>query len=210
MKLKSIIKLVAVVMITGYSVLFLINCGGSKVETKPPVTPVPEITPKEPTIEDLRKPVSKDPAMYKADEVIRSYGRLKKKAINFEKYLQLTGNQTGAPIDPDWFYDTYTLEMNENGYYATVTLGTAKRAKEKDARIAPVMENLPERSITVSLLTPSKKRYTLLDAEADGILDFVKEANDQSGKKMDVALLDSMQEKYTWLMGIIKKNYKKK
>jgi hypothetical protein len=187
--------------------VFAVGCGGNKVETKPPVvTPQP---PREPTIDELRKPVFKDPDMFKASQVIKEYGQLKKKSITFEKYAQLTGGQSGAAINPDWFYDTYLFNANENGYWATVTFGTAKRAKEKDPRIAQVFGDLPESSITVSLITPSKKTYILLDYNADGILDFVKESNAKTVLKVDVALLDAMQEKYTWLLGVIKKGFKK-
>ena len=182
------------------------GCGpAKKVESEPQVTPVP----REPTIEELRKPVAKDPTIYKALSVIKEYGRLSKSYMPYEKYLKLTGGQENAALDPDWFYDSYKLDTNENGYWITVTYGTAQRAFARDPRIEKVMTDLPGKSITVELKTPSGRTYLLNDAEADGILDFAKDAKEKGQVKVDVPLLDNMQEKYTWVLGLIKKNYKR-
>jgi hypothetical protein len=186
--------------------LYLVGCGGTpkKVEIEPSTIE----TPKEPSIEELRKPVEKDPDIYKVLEVLQKFGRLTKKSMSYEKYQSIAGAQ-GSPIDPDWFYDSYNLDMNENGYWANVTFGTARKAKDKDPRIRELMENLPGQSILIKLKTPAGKTYILSDAEADGILDFVKEAGEVTSTKIDIQLLDQMQEKYTWLNNIIKKYYKK-
>ena len=182
------------------------HCGpAKKVESQPQVVPVP----REPTIEELRKPVAKDPTIYKALAVIKEYGRLTKKYMSYEKYQKLTGGQENVALDPDWFYDSYKLDTNENGYWITVTYGTAQRAFERDARIEKVMTDLPKKSITVELKTPSGRTYLLNDADADGILDFAKDAKEKGRGKVDVQLLDKMQEKYTWILGLIKKHYKK-
>ncbi len=71
------------------------------------------------------------------------------------------------------------------------------------------MTDLPGKSITVELKMPSGKKYLLSDAEADGILDFAKDANEKKTARVDIQLLDQMQEKYTWILGLIKKHYKK-
>lgn len=185
--------------------MFIIGCGPTgKAQTEPQV-----VTPTEPSIEELRKPVAKDATIYKAVEVIKDYGWLSKKYMSYEKYQQLTKGQTGAALDPDWFYDNYKLNMNEKDHWILVTFGTAKRAIARDPRIEKVMADLPEKSITVELKMPSGKKYLLSDAEADGVLDFAKDANEKKVTQVDVQLLDKMQEKYTWILGLIKKHYKK-
>lgn len=202
--MKLILKTSAVIMIVIY-LAAVFGCGGT--QTKP-VTEPEVVVPKEPTIEELRKPVDKDPSIYKAVEVLTKYGRLTKEHISYDKYLELTGGQAAA-IDPDWFYDSYVLDLNENGYWATVTFGTSKRAIERDRRIEKIMTDLPGTSIFMKLKTPSGRIYLLSDSEADGILDYAKDEKDKSATAIDIKLLDTMQEKYTWIMGIIKKHYKK-
>jgi hypothetical protein len=185
--------------------MFIIGCGPTeKAQTEPQV-----VTPTEPSIEELRKPVAKDATIYKAVEVIKDYGRLSKKYISYEKYQQLTKGQAAAALDPDWFYDSYKLNMNEKDHWMVLTFGTAKRAIARDPRIEKIMAGLPEKSIVVELKMPSGRKYLLSDAEADGILDFAKDANEKKVTKVDVQLLDRMQEKYTWILGLIKKHYKK-
>ena len=176
--------------------MFIIGCGPTeKAQTEPQV-----VTPTEPSIEELRKPVAKDVSIYKAVEVIKDYGRLSKKYISYEKYQQLTKGQAAAALDPDWFYDSYKLNMNEKGHWMVLTFGTAKRAIARDPRIEKILSGLPEKSITVELKMPSGKKYLLSDAEADGILDFAKDANEKKVTKVDIQLLDKMQEKYTWIL----------
>jgi hypothetical protein len=201
---KLIFKTSAMIVIMIYLAVTF-GCGGT--QTKP-VTEPEVVVPKEPAIEELRKSVDKDPSIYKAVEVLKKYGRLTKEHISYDKYLELTGGQAAA-IDPDWFYDSYVLDLNENGYWATVTFGTSKRAIERDRRIEKIMIDLPGTSIFMKLKTPSGRTYVLSDAEADGILDFVKDERDKSGTAIDIRLLDTMQEKYTWIIGLIKKHYKK-
>jgi hypothetical protein len=185
--------------------MFIIGCGpGEKAQTEPQV-----VTPKEPGIEELRKPVSKDTTIYKALEVIKEYGRKSKEYISYEKYQQLTRGQAGAALDPDWIYDSYKLNMNEKDHWILVVFGTAKRAMARDPRIEKIIADLPEKSISVELKMPSGRKFRLSDAEADGILDFAKDANKKKVTKVDVQLLDKMQEKYTWILGLIKKHYKK-
>jgi len=206
-----ILRYVSIIIVTvmiGF-VLMTTGCGGSKVETQPVGKEIqPPIVPREPTIDELRKPVSKDMEIYKPIGVIKHFGTLKKKSMTYEKFQKLTGGQANVMIDPDWFYDTYRYPVNENNYWITVTFGTAKRAKNADSRITQAMGDLPEESIYISLLTPSKKTYILLDSNADGILDFTKEANQPTSTKVDIKLLDEMQEKYTWILNLIRKYYK--
>jgi len=185
--------------------LFVFGCGPTeKAQTEPQV-----VTPKEPSIEELRKPVSKDASIYKALDVIKEYGRKSKEYISYEKYQQSIKGQANTALNPDWFYDSYKLNMNENDHWILVIFGTAQRAMARDPRIEKIMADLPEKSITVELKMPSGKKYLLSDAEADGILDFAKDANEKKTTKVDIRLLDEMQEKYTWILGLIKKYYKK-
>ncbi|MCP5045952.1 MAG: hypothetical protein GY940_02200 [bacterium] len=180
-------------------------CGpsGQKPQTEPP-KPIKT----EPSIEELRKPVSKDPAMFKAVNVIKEYGKLKKKAISYKKYQELTKGQSNAAFSPDWFYDSYHLDIKEKGHWIALTYGTSKKAKTQDPRVAKVMTGLPDNSISMKLKTPSGKSYLLSDAEADGILDYAAKENAKN-TKVDVKLLDQMQEKYKWVLSVIKRYYKK-
>jgi hypothetical protein len=197
------VRTLAIVSIV-IGLMFVLGCGPTeKAQTEPEV-----VTPKEPSIEELRKPVAKDASIYKALEVIKEYGRKSKEYISYEKHQQLTKDQANAAVDPDWFYDSYKLNLNEKDHWILVIFGTAKRAMARDPRIEKIMADLPEKSITVELKLPSGKKYLLSDAEADGILDFAKDANEKKVTKVDVQLLDKMQEKYTWILGLIKKHYK--
>jgi hypothetical protein len=181
------------------------GCGPAK-EVKTEPTTLPEPKP-EPTIEELRQPVEKDATIYKAYKVIEKFGFLKKKAISFNKYAKLKAG--GGAMDPDWFYDSHVLEINDKGYWMTFTLGTSKRAKDTDERIEQLMAGLPDNSIHLKMKTPSGKTYLLIDSQADGILDFVKDARAKSTGKVDIKLLDQMQEKYTWALRLVKKHYSK-
>ncbi|MCP5108184.1 MAG: hypothetical protein GY950_32655 [bacterium] len=194
---------VLIIAITAAFLAIVSGCGPAAVD-KPKTEPIV----KEPSIEELRKPVAKDPAIYKAVKVLQKSGRLSKKYMSYEKYQKLSGGQ-GAALDPDWFYDSYVLDLNENGYWASVTFGTAKRAIERDPRIEKVLTGLPAKSIFMKLKTPSGRTYILSDAEADGILDFARDEKQKTVKKIDIPLLDKMQEKYTWIIGIVKRYYKK-
>ena len=196
-------RILAIVGIVVYLAAAL-GCGGGTQEPKTE----PQVIPKEPTIEELRKPVAKDATIYKAVQVLKKFGRLSKKYMSYEKYQKLTGGQDAAALDPDWFYDSYVLDLNEKGYWATVTFGTAKRAVERDPRIQKLMTDLPGKSIFMKLTTPSGRAFLLSDAEADGILDFVKGAEEKTVKKINIELLDKMQEKYSWIISIVKRNYK--
>ncbi len=198
-------------IVIALSILFYISaatgCGpsGSQVKTGPT-----EIKPAEPSVEELRKPVAKDPTIYKAGVVIKDYGRLKKKHITYEKYLQLTNGQANAAMDPDWFYDSYVLDLKEKNHYINVTFGTSAKAVANDPRIKKVMEGLPEKSINIKLKTPAGRTYLLTDADTDGVLDYAVDQAVKKPAKVDIQLLDKMQEKYTWILGLIKKHYKKK
>ena len=48
-----------------------------------------------------------------------------------------------------------------------------------------------------------------LEQAKKGVLDFAKDANEKKTARVDIQLLDQMQEKYTWILGLIKKHYKK-
>ncbi len=203
--MKRFLKLIAITGILVYLGI-LGACGGGV--TEPKTEPTPEPIAKEPTIEELRKPVAKDPGMFKVQVVIKKYGKKTKDYMAYEKYQKMNAGQPNGAFNADWFYDSYNLDFNEKGYYATVTYGTAKRAIERDPRIEKLMADMPAHSITVKLKTPSGRTYLLNDAEADGVLDFVKDIK-SADNKIDIPLLDKMQEKYTWLTGHLKKYYKK-
>ncbi len=202
--MKRFPKILTILSIIVYMAIAF-GCGGGTQEPKTE----PQVTPKEPSIEELRRPVAKDPTIYQAVQVIKKFGSLSKQYISYEKYQELTGGQGAAALDPDWFYDSYVLDLNENGYWATVTFGTAKRAIERDPRIEKLLADLPGKSISIKLKTPSGRTFLLSDAEADGVLDFVKDIREKTTNKIDIDLLDKMQEKYTWIMGIVKKHYKR-
>lgn len=196
-------------IITAVLFAFIIatGCGPS---AQKPVTepPKPEVKEPVPDIEALRKPVAKDPHMYKITKVIKQYGQLKKKYMSYEKYQKLTGGKANAALDPDWFYDSYFLNMKENNHYITVTWGSAKRAIERDPRIEKVLADLPAQSITIKMDTPKGNTYLMTDAQCDGVLDYAANAKSKS-TKIDIKLLDQMQEKYTWIISILKKHFKK-
>lgn len=183
------------------------GCGpsGSQVKTEPA-----DVKPAQPSIEELRTPVAKDPTIYKAGVVIKEFGRLKKKHISYKKYQQLTKGQANTAMDPDWFYDSYILDLNEKNHWMNVTFGTSKKAVDDDPRIKTIMAGLPENSINIRMKTPRGKTYLLTDADADGILDFAKDEAQKKITQVDIQLLDSMQKKYTWIIGLIKKHYKNK
>lgn len=190
-------------------IVLMTGCGPGAAPS-PRTEPVSEPTTiKEPAIEDLRKPVSVDPEMFKAVDVLQKFGKTAKKHMTYEKYVSSVGAASGGAIDPDWFYDSYNLNMNENNYWAVFTFGTAVAAKEKDPRIRDLLVNLPETSIIVRLKAPDGRKYILSDANADGILDFAKDEA-RKDAALDIKLLDAMQEKYAWLLGIVKKYYKQK
>jgi len=184
------------------------NCGPAGQEIK--TTPEPaKVEPKEPAIEDLRKPVAVDTDMFKAVKVLIEFGKHAKKHITYEKFQELTGGQPDAAVNPDWFYDNYVIDINEDNYWVNVICQSSTKATENDPRIKKVMGDLPSASITVTLTTPKGKKYLLNDSQADGILDFAKEADKETDMKIDIKLLDTMQEKYTWVLNLIKKHYKK-
>ncbi|MCP4218832.1 MAG: hypothetical protein GY765_29640 [bacterium] len=197
--LKSLTLICAVLFISLFS-----GCGPEKVQptTEPPSQPVPQ----EPTIEELRKPVAKDPGMFKAVTVLKKYGTKSKTYMSYEKYQKMSAS--GA-MDPSWFYDQYDMNMNEKKHWIKVILGTSERAVQKDPRIAKIMAELPQLSISMEVKTPSGKIYLLSDMQGDGILDYAADSKKKSGGKVDIPLLDKMQEKYTWIIGIVKKHYKK-
>jgi hypothetical protein len=200
--MRKVVNVLLIVMVIGYLAI-ITGCAGAK---------APETTPEsdaKPSPEELRKKVDKDPAIYQAMAVIKKVGKLTQEHISYEKYETITKSQQGSVLDPTWFYDNYDLPLNKDGYWITVTFSTADKSIVRDPRIEKLMTDLPGNSITVNLKTPSGQSYILSDTEADGILDFAKRANEESVKQIDYELLDRMQEKYTWIISIIKKHYKK-
>ena len=92
--MKVTLKTLTVISIV-IGLMLIHGCGPTKqTQTEPQIT-----KPEEPSIEELRKPVAKDPAIYKAVAVIKDYGRLSKEYISYEKYLQLTKGQAGGAVN---------------------------------------------------------------------------------------------------------------
>ncbi len=183
-----------------------ISCG--------PKTPVTEPPPAEPGPSPLQvwqQDIPKDATVYQALKVLESYGRQSKKSISYNEYKKNTSGGTLASWSPEWFYDAYTLDLNEKGNWVTVTWSTAKFAGKNDNRIAQLMKDAPSDVIDLQVKVPSGATYLLGDSDADGILDFAmdkKNMTEAAGKQANIQLLDQMQKKYAWILSIIKRNYK--
>lgn len=182
-----------VVVITG-------SCAGKKATTEPASG--------EPVPQPLRLDIAADPGMYKTVKVIKNFGKRTKKHLSYAKFQK---TEKSAVFDPDVFYDHYVLDLNEKNHWITMTFRSATRAIDKDPRIEKLMENLPRKVIDVQLKTPQGKTFLLSDTNADGVLDFASPAGQKkkTGSTADLKLLKNMQVKYRWILGIIKKYYKK-
>lgn len=180
--------------------MFINSCTSKKIDTEPssevPATKYPRLD------------IPADPGMYKALQVIKDFGKRTKGHLSYADFQK---SKKSAVFDPDIFYDHYLLDLNEKDYWITLTFRSAVRSIEKDPRIEKLMENLPRKAIDVQLKTPRGNTYLLSDSNADGVLDFARPAGKKkiSPVNADLNLLKNMQEKYRWVLGIIKKYYKR-
>jgi len=179
-----------------------------------PKTPVTEPPPAEPgptPLQTWQQEIPKDATMYQALKVLENYGRKTKKSISYNEYKRNTGGGTLTSWSPEWFYDAFTLDMNEKGNWVTITWSTSKFAGKRDARIADLMKDAPSDVIDLKVKVPSGSVYLLGDSDSDGILDFAmnkKAKAEEAGKQANIQLLDRMQKKYSWILSIVKRNYK--
>lgn len=182
--------------------LILVACGGpGTVATEPEPVAVPEAPPP--------PKVSPDPGIHRVHVVLRHFGRLTRKYMSHAEYNRNnSGNDGVASVSPDWFYDTYSLDLNEDGYWAKVNYQTAERAIARDPRIESLLGNAPRHAIDMAVKTPAGREYVLSDSEGDGVLDYAalkkKSARDSA---FDWELRDRMQPTYSRLLAVIKGYY---
>lgn len=200
-QLKRILRLSIIVAFAA-----AIGCG-----PKTPVVAPPPAEPGPTPLQTWQQEIPKDATIYQALKVLENYGRKSKKSISYNEYKKNTGGSTLTSWSPEWFYDAFTLELNEKGNWVTVTWSTSKFAGNRDPRIAELMKDAPSDVIDLKVKVPSGRTYLLGDSDADGILDFAMNKNakaQEAGKQANIQLLDQMQKKYAWILSIIKRNYK--
>lgn len=183
-------------------VLILAACGGPKtVVTEPEPATVPEAPPP--------PSASPDPQIGRVHVVLRHFGRLTRKYMSYEEYSRnhRAGDEV-ASVSPDWFYDTYSLDLNQDGYWAKVHYQTAERAITRDPRIESLLGTAPRNAIDMSVETPAGRKYVFSDAEADGVLDYAALQGRKAGDSgFDWELRDRMQATYSRLLAVIKGYY---
>lgn len=180
-------------------VILLAGCADRKVDTEPsPVVDIPKLN------------IPPDPGIYKVLKVIRGFGKKSRSHLTFAQFKKREIADLNATFNPDLFYDQYVLDLNEKDYWVTLTMRTAVRSKRTDSRIRKLMQPFPENAIDLVLKTPAEKTYLLSDSNADGVLDFAAPEGRKPDKKLtvDIKLLRTMQRKYSWILGIIKRHYK--
>ncbi len=202
MKVKKIVRALAVLFIAVW-----FGCSAAGPKKTEPLTTGPLIQPPK-----LNLPA--DATMYQALAVIEHYGRQSQQHILYREYQKRTGGKSGSisSWSPDWFYDSYVLDLNEKGYWATVTYGTARDARDRDERIERLMQGVPVDVIDMRLKFPSGETYLLGDSEADGVLDFARKAGQKPNTAMNdqnLERLKQLQEKYAWILALIKRNFRK-
>lgn len=202
MKVKDIVKLLAILFVAAW-----FGCSTAGPKKTEPSTPEPAVSPP-------RLDLPADSTIYRALSVIEEFGRQDQQHISYQEYRKRTGGKSDnvSSWSPDWFYDAYVLEMNEKGYWATVTFYTARDAVKRDERINRLMEGVPVNAIDMKLKFPGGENYLLSDTEADGVLDFVRKMDPHSGRTDDrqtLEQLEQLQKKYSWILGIIKRSYRR-
>ena len=192
-------KQIAWIVIVFATLLVVAGCGGTetvKTEPEPVVAPVPPPPTAPP-----------DPHIGQAYTVLRHFGTLTRRHMSYNQYQQKTGEAgTVSSVSPDWFYDIYSLELNEKGYWVTVSFQTARRAVARDPRIETLLGGAPHHAIDMRVKTPRGRRYILSDSEGDGVLDYAALQGKTGGTRptFDAELRDSMQKTYSWILGVIK------
>jgi hypothetical protein len=192
-----ILKWVPILLIA----IFMAGCAGSAVNKGPDsgtgLADVPRLA------------VSPDPAMFRALTVVRKFGKLIHRYMPYDQYKK-SGSGNGSTFDPGIFCDRYELDLNEKDYWVTLTYYTAERAISRDPRIEKIMKDFSPKSIDVKLKTPSGKTFLLSDSNADGVLEFASQEGSpvKNPSRVDLQLLKRMQEKYRWVLGIVKRYYR--
>lgn len=179
--------------------ILLAGCAGKKTDTEPStLTDVPMLN------------IAPDPGMYKALQVIKRFGNKTMDHLSYAEFKKRKAIMQNTTFNPDVFYDQYVLDLNEKNYWITVTFRTATWSRKRDSRIRDLMQSFPENAIDVLLKTPAKKIFLLSDNNGDGVLDFARTGVKQhhQGPTVDIELLKAMQQKYSWILGIIKRHYK--
>jgi len=187
--------------LTGFCLVLILlaGCAGKKADTEPStMIDVPKLN------------IAPDPGMYKALQVIKRFGNKTIDHLNYAEFKKREATAQNTTFNPDVFYDQYVLDLNEKNYWITVTFQTATRARRRDSRIRDLMQDFPENAIDVLLKTPANKIFLLSDSNGDGVLDFARPEGKQlnKGLTVDIELLKAMQQKYGWILGIIKRHYK--
>ena len=180
--------------------ILLAGCAGKKADTEPSImTDVPKLN------------IAPDPGMYKALQVIKRFGNKTMDHLSYAEFKKREATVQNATFNPDVFYDQYVLDLNEKNYWITVTFRTATRSRRRDSRIRDLLQNFPENAIDMLLKTPANKIFLLSDSNGDGVLDFARPEGKQhnQGLTVDIELLKAMQQKYGWILGIIKRHYKR-
>jgi len=167
----------------------------------------PRTTPESPEMPHLDLPP--DHQMHRVIAVIMEYGRKTRDFMTYGAYRELMPDETTA-VSPEYFYDRYVLDLNEDGHWVTMTLSTARRAKARDPRIASFMLDFPENALDVTLQTAGGRSFLLSDQDADGVLDFASPLRDgtPTATGVDIALMKSLQPRYTWVLRILKRHAK--
>jgi hypothetical protein len=181
--------------------ILLAGCTGKKADTEPstlPMTDVPKLN------------IAPDPGMYKVLQVIKRFGNKTMDYLSYPEFKKREATEQNATFNPDVFYDQYVLDLNEKDYWVTVTFRTATRSRRRDSRIRDLMQNFPENAIDMLLKTPANKTFLLSDSNGDGVLDFARPESKQhnQGLTVNIELLKAMQQKYGWILRIIKRHHK--
>jgi len=197
------LKRIAWILVFLSFVFLAAGCGGPKevkTEPEPALVPPPPPPPTAPP----------DPAVGRAYVVLRHFGTLTRKYMSYSEYSRRNQAEgTVASVSPDWFYDTYSLDLNEDGYWAKVKFQTAERAIARDPRIETLLGGAPRHAIDMTVKTPAGRRFILSDSEGDGVLDYAAPAGRQAAGRpaFDADLRDRMQATYTRLLTVIKRYY---
>lgn len=166
------------------------------------VEPVPPVLPEMPRLD-----IPPDPDMFRVVRVIEKYGTRTVNHGLYSEYQKTRKTAGESAFNSDVFYDQYLLDLNENNYWVTVTLRSALRSMRKDPRIREAMSGFPVQAMDLIMKTPEEQTFLLSDSDANGVLDFAGPADQRVRVQTpgDLDLLETMQAKYRWILGIIKR-----
>jgi len=196
------LKRIAWILVVAAALVAVAGCGGKdalKTEPEPAVVPAAPPPPTAPP----------DPRIRRAHAVLRHFGHLTRKYMSYAEYSRRKSGGTVTSVSPDWFYDTYSLDLNEDGYWAKVNFQTAERAIARDPRIEALLGNAPRNAIDMKVKTPAGRRFVLSDSEGDGVLDYAAPQQPKGSQPagFDTELRDRMQATYSRLIAVIKEYY---